>query len=243
MPYLSKNDIEAIAKRVIAAYRRLPELQGRGNDRVSPKLLVDKLLGLSTRYHTLSRSGTILGLTSCGEIGVPIFDNPEHPEHFFLDGNTVLIDKSLIAENANRGRYHFTLAHEACHQIFKMLYPREYINAVAQRKIHYCTQPPITANDYWDEWRTNTLASAILMPADAVQINMLAFGLGEKLRLLNKVFAPDDYKRFCKMADHMGVSKTALSIRLRQLGLLEISHLKNPYELVEVFPDEEDYDV
>lgn len=55
------------------------------------KLLVENLLGLSTKYHTLSRNNTVLGLTSCGEVGVPIYDDPEHPEYFFWDGKTLLI--------------------------------------------------------------------------------------------------------------------------------------------------------
>lgn len=239
MPYLTRSDIEAIAKRVVTAYRKLPSAQGAESNVISPKLLIEDLLGLATRYHTLSRDGVILGLTSCGDVGVPIYDDPQHPEYFFLDGKTLLIDKSLIAKDANKGRYHFTLVHEACHQIYRMLFPQEYMNTVARRKVHYCTQPPVRSNDYWDEWRTNVLTSAILMPIDDVQTNMLTFGLGEKLRMLNKVFAPKDYERFCRMADYMGVSQAALSIRLRQLGLLELNHVKNPYELVDIFPNEE----
>lgn len=239
MPYLSKNDIEAIALRVVTAYRKLPAVQRQPAMMVCPELLVTDLLKLSIEYHILSPSGRILGLTACGEIGVPIYDDPEHIDYFFLDGKTLLIDKSLIAENANKGRYHFTLIHEACHQIYKMLFPKEYLNGLAKRQIHYCTQPPNSGSSYWEEWRTNRLASAVLMPIDMVLGNMEAFGLGNKVRMLNKVYAPDVYMRFKDMADYMGVSKQALAIRLKQLGLLEADYLKKPYELVDVFPEEE----
>ena len=67
---------------------------------------------------------------------------------------------------------------------------------------------------------------------------MQVFGLGDRLRLLNRVFAPNEYDRFCKMADYMGVSKQALAIRLKQLGLLERDYLKDPFALVNIFPDE-----
>ena len=40
------------------------------------------------------------------------------------------------------------------------------------------------------------------------------------------------------MASILGVSKTALSIRMNQLGLIGRNDLFNPYALVDVFPDE-----
>lgn len=233
--YLSRSKIEKIAQRVTSAYRKLPAVKERQTESVSPELLACDLLGLSIEYHVLSPNGNILGLTSCGEVGVPVFDNPGQPEHLFLDGKTLLIDNRLIAEGANKGRFHFTLVHEACHQIYKMLYPKEYASGVAKRQIYYSITPPALAGDYWEEWRANVLTSALLMPADMVHANMIAFGLGEKLRVLNKVFALDEYEHFREMADYMGVSQQALSIRLKQLGLLEKDCLQNPYELVDVF--------
>lgn len=238
MPYLTKSDIEAIGQRVIAAYSRLPTVRAEQANKVHPELLVNDLLGLFTGYHILSRTGQVLGLTSCGEIGVPIYDDPEHPNYFFLDGKTLLIDKSLISEGANTGRYHFTLVHEACHQIYKMLFPKEYTNSVTKRQVHYCMQSPAPNSDYWEEWRTNALASAILMPVDMILHNMDDFGLGRELRMLNRVFAPTGYKQFEQMADYMGVSKQALSIRLEHLGLLKLNYLQDPYALVDIYPEE-----
>ena len=59
------------------------------------------------------------------------------------------------------------------------------------------------------------------MPENMVRSNMLSFGLGEKMPLLNRVYATENYNRFSDMADHMGVSKQALAIRLKGLGLLD----------------------
>lgn len=235
--YLSRNKIEKISQRIIAAYKKLPEVQAQPAEKVYPELLANSLLGLSVEYHMLSPNGTILGLTTCGEVGVPIFDNPEQPEHLFLDGKTLLIDSRLIAKGANKGRFHFTLAHEACHQIYRMLYPKEYESSIARRQVYYSMDSQPGKENDWEEWRANVLASALLMPADMVRANMIAFGLGEKLRMLNKVFAPNDYKHFQEMADYMGVSHQALSIRLKQLGLLEKDYLRDPYELVNIFSE------
>lgn len=202
MPRLSRRSIEAIANRIVTAYKKLPILQGQQPDMVQPELLAHDLLGLTTEYHSLSRNGSILGLTACGEVDVRIYDDPRHPEYFHLDGRTLLIDQELVKEGANKGRFHFTLAHETCHQVFKMLFPGEYATPMRLRKIHYCTEVPMEGGDYWEEWRTNALASAVLMPEDMVRSNMLAFGLNERIPMLNRVYAAEDYGRFSDMANH-----------------------------------------
>lgn len=238
MQRLSRKNIEAIAKRIIAAYMKLPSVQCQQPDKILPELLVNDLLGLTTEFHTLSRDGRILGMTACGEVDVQIYDNSNCPEFFHLDGKTLLIDHELVKEGANRGRYHFTLTHEACHQIFNMLFSREYASPIRLRQVHYCTTAPAENGDYWEEWRTNALASAVLMPEDMVRSNMAAFGLDGKMRMLNRVYAAKEYNRFSDMAEHMGVSKQALAIRLKGLGLLEQEFLKDPHALVNVCPDD-----
>ncbi len=243
MPYLTRNDIEAIARRIITAYRKLPVLQGQTPNRVQPEILVKDLLGLTTGYHVLSRSGRILGLTSCGEVGVPIYDDLAQPEYYFLDGKTLLIEKSLLGEGANPGRYHFTLVHEACHQVYRMLFPKAYENCIAHRQIHYRTNTPAARTGDWEEWRTNALASAVLMPVEMLRQNMAAFGLGERVYMLNRVFAPAVYKQFSEMAGYMGVSRQALAIRLKQLNLLQHDCLRDPYALVNLYPEKEEWDV
>lgn len=236
--YLTRYDIEMIACRVITAYRKLPSLCGQPINKVRPELLIRDLLGLTMDYHFLSPNGDILGLTACNATTVPIYDNLDHSEHYFLDGRTILIDRRLLSDHANIGRRHFTQIHEACHQIYKMLFPEQYMSSVALRQIHYCTRRRSIQD--WEEWRTDTLTSAILMPYDMIRSNMADCGLGNKIHRLNKVFAPNEYNRFCEMASYMGVSKQALSIRLQQLGHLEENYLENPYELVEIYPDAED---
>ena len=78
------------------------------------------------------------------------------------------------------------------------------------------------------------------MPIDMLMENMEVFGIGGGIRMLNKVFAPDDYEKFSKVAELMGVSKRALAIRLKRLGLLAKDYLQNPYALIEVVPDDDE---
>lgn len=51
---------------------------------------------------------------------------------------------------------------------------------------------------------------------------------------------PAEDERLGVMASFMGASKTALSIRMTQLGLLKRNDLSDPYSLVRVDMDEED---
>ena len=73
------------------------------------------------------------------------------------------------------------------------------------------------------------------MQEDLVRQALLLFGLPEEgIQMLSKVYCPAVYERFADMATFLGVSKKALSIRLRQLGLLEKDYLDNPYALTDI---------
>lgn len=241
MKHLSRKDIEAIGTRVVTAYKKLPELQGKQIYRIEPDLLIKNLLGLNIEYHHLSLNGSVLGATSpATDIGIRIFDDPEKEDFFFFDGKTVLVERDLKEDDSQKGRCNFTSVHEASHQIFKMLYPKEYGYKPNGQNLHFymnsseCRKPI----ENWEEWQTNVLTSYVLLPEELVGQAMQLFGLGEKIRMLNKIYSPRVYERFSDMADLLGVSKKALSIRLKQLGWLEQDYLDNPYALTEVVYEE-----
>lgn len=123
--------------------------------------------------------------------------------------------------------------------ILKMLFPHDYGAQASGRSVHCCYRSN-RGNGDWEEWQVETLAAMILLPPECVVRSMERFGLGTQMRLLNRVFAPADYKKFEAMASFMGASKTALSIRMMQLGLLKRNDLSDPYSLVRVDMDEED---
>lgn len=127
----------------------------------------------------------------------------------------------------------------AVQQILKMLFPHDYGAQAKARSVH-CYYRSSRGNTDWEEWQVETLAAMILLPPECVIRCMERFGLGTQMRLLNRVFASADYKKFEAMASFMGASKTALSIRMMQLGLLKRNDLSDPYRLVRVEMDEED---
>ena len=73
----------------------------------------------------------------------------------------------------------------------------------------------------WVEWQADALAAALLMPKDAILDVMFLTGLGEHIGTLSKKYTPNKYESFCRLAEVLGASKSALSFRMEQLGLLD----------------------
>ena len=69
------------------------------------------------------------------------------------------------------------------------------------------------------------LAACLLLPEDAVKDAMFVYGLGDKVKVLSRKYSEYKYQCFCEMADALGVSRSALSFRMEQLGLLERNEL------------------
>lgn len=242
--YLSKEELEAISNRVLRAYKKLPSQVGKPTSAIDPEILAKELLGISIEYHKLSRRGTILGLTVLGDTFIEVYDEDE-PTEVPVDGKTVFIDNSLLAEDANVGRRNFTIAHELSHQILCMLFPKAYSEAVMRRTV-FCYAPGVMTRgnkSNWAEWQSNGLAALLLQPEKLVRDYMALYGLGEKIHLLNRVFSQDEYKAFSLIAENLGVSKTALHIRMKQLGVIENDYFENPYDLVSVYKDEDEADL
>jgi Zn-dependent peptidase ImmA (M78 family) len=222
--YLSRNDIEQIAGRIIDQYKRafIPNRHMCYNVDI---IRLASLLGYEIEYVHITQDGSILGKTSSGQIWTRIYDDKMNELYYLLDGHTILVDKRLLSSPALAGRKNFTIAHELAHQIINHDYPGVYgpINTT------FCdhrrsVKPKCEIND-WHEWQADALAAALLLPLDALKDAMFMFGLGEKMKLLSKKYSDTNYKRFCEMADYLQVSRAALSYRMEQFGLLENNRL------------------
>ena len=236
MPYLSRSRIEEIATRVIDAYKVLPALAGRSVEQIKPMVLARDLLGLTVGHYHLSGDRSVLGLTTYCEIGVEVQDDRRGVFFYDLDGRTILVEQDLLEDEARRGRYNFTLMHEIGHQLLGRIFPEVY--RVPRYRL-LCLRNDEHDWD-WNEWRANALASALLMPEDLVRRAMEQAGLGVHLEMVNRVFRPAEYRKFEEMAALLGVSKKALAIRMRRLGLLNSEYLENPYALVDIVMEDEE---
>ena len=223
-PYLSKADIESLAQKVVSRYKSVMVPDKHLCYTVEPESFAS-VLGISIDYQILSAKGSYLGVTSPSETCITILDDDRNEVMYFLDGNTILVEKRLTGSPRLVGRKNFTIAHEIAHQILYRTYPELY--GVERRLLcdyRRSSQSHRAVTD-WGEWQADTLAAAILLPEDAVRDAMFIFDLGEKMTVLSRKYSPNRYDSFCRMAEFLGVSRSTLSFRMEQLGLLERNNL------------------
>ena len=233
MLWLSRKDIEHISRRLLRDYlRKVPQKI----DHIDPADFAEKMCGLQFTFADISEAHDAIGLTATSGVIITIPQRDGTRLDYELDGKTAFIDQSLVAEN-QIGRLNFTMMHEAAHQLFWMLYPEEYEAQTPRcvfRMTDEHTQYPVLD---WAEWQTNVLTSFLLLPKELVYRHMANVGLKDGISVLNHIYARKDYERFSEAAKRLGVSKTALTIRLSQLGLVGRNDLYDPYALVDIFPE------
>jgi hypothetical protein len=234
--YLSKAELEKIADRVFRAYLDLPEVRSSGRVlRVVPELLLSALLGLSVEYRQLSPDGSVLGMTSYEEVGVELPGT--EGELYFLDGETVLIETFLL-DPSQTGRRNFTLVHEGCHHVLKLLFPRDYGSVPSARRV--LRYRGLSDSSSREEWQVERLTASVLMPRALVEQAMFLSGQEGRIGMLNALWRPREYERFCDMCVLLGVSRQALSIRMKELGLLGESYLGRPNAILDVMMEDDE---
>lgn len=235
-------EIEVIGDRVLNAYYKLPTVNKDQLWRIEPEVLIQEVLNLTLDCCHLSVDGSILGVTSFKPVELNVFGLDDEPQSYYMDGKTILVEKDLYENAAMRGRCNFTMAHEASHQILKMLFPVDYGMKPSRPALHFYrphseTRKPISD---WEEWQANTLAAAILLPVDLVGRALFTFQLPTKIKVLSKRLDEKVFARFEDAANFLGVSKTAFAIRLKQLGILEKDYMDSQYSIIDVFKDEKE---
>ena len=112
--YLSRKDLEQIAQQVIVRYKQTCVPQHNLCYNVDPTELAH-LLGYKVEYSYLTRDGSILGQTATIPLWTTVIDSVLGETYFYLDGQTILIDKRLLCNPVAAGRRNFTIAHELAH--------------------------------------------------------------------------------------------------------------------------------
>lgn len=240
--YLSRADLERIAESVVNRYCGYYGLSSRNAcipHSIDPEKLARDIFGLRISYLPLSAEGSILGMACFGETILQVDNGEGTMQRVQLSGRDIVVDNSLL-ETAQTGRRNFTLAHEIAHHVLVRMYPEEYRSLLNCRThILYRHRDQIKN---WEEWQADSIAAAILMPPLVLKHCMAVFGIGEKLDILSSSCRPTEYGKFCKVAAYMGVSRKALAIRMRQLGLLGRDCLKDPDQPLDIWRDEYDFD-
>jgi len=220
--YLSRKDLEQFAQSVIERYKCACIPQRHLCYNVDPTELAN-LLGYKVEYAYLTQDGSILGQTATIPLWTTIIDATLGETYYYLDGQTILIEKRLLCNPLSIGRRNFTIAHELSHLLLNQRYPS--LRDSLYR--HCCFNRKIVKQEVtdWYEWQADALAAALLLPLDAIESAMFMYGLGNKMKVLSRKYSQNRYESFCCMAQFLGVSKTTLAYRMEQLGLLERNYL------------------
>ena len=175
-------------------------------------------LGLNVKMLPLCSDGSVLGLTVFQRCGftVTLGDGTKLVEIFMP--KDVVIDSALAADGCT-GCRNFTIAHEAAHQILADLFPNDYGKAVKCRgHIAYRER---NGQPSWEEWQANTLAAELLMPTFLVNAEIERAALCLPNGILYKSASDPNYEKILEMAARMGVSWSAIRIRLQQMQVIK----------------------
>lgn len=148
---------------------------------------------------------------------------------FLFPLGTIVVDSRLRRE-CESGKCRFTIAHEVSHHVIGRHDPAaQYQRNVDAERCY--TLEEMSRQFNLEEMQADKLAAAILMPGFIVRAALKDFNNGNKLRVYgDQVLAPQERIAMNKMAAQIGVSYTALIIRMRQFDLLEYRPLEEYIE-------------
>ena len=197
--YLSRADLSHIAGKYIDQYYTRFGISKDDPEPIDPERLASSVLGLNVKMLPLCSDGSILGLTVFQKCGftVTLGDGTKLVEVFMP--KDVVIDSALAANRCTGCR-------------------NDYGKAVKCRgHIAYRER---NGQPSWEEWQANTLAAELLMPTFLVNAEIERAALCLPNGILYKSASDPNYERILEMAARIGVSWSAIRIRLQQMQVI-----------------------
>ena len=182
---------------------------------------IQEYLGMEICYRKLSEHGDILGVSIFSDMTLSFFEGDKFVEEFYA-GGTIIIEEDLLDDN-QYGRRNFTKAHEAAHGILNFENPTE--KAVYYRRNN---------NNSFYEKLIDKAAAKLLLPDELVIKTFYAFMGTEHIHRLNPLCNQQHFKNFKFLARYLGVSRKALSLRLLQLGLVDVADYEIPHNFLNI---------
>ncbi len=135
-------------------------------------------------------------------------------------GRNIVLDERLRAEGRT-GEHNFTLAHECGHELINQQDENYQPGKILKYRIQRTRKVLVTDEDF-GEWQANVVAAYLLMPPDLIEWCMFTFRQSKPLPLFGEAYLyRRDLMTVRNIMDYLGVSKTALLIRLSELGYVE----------------------
>ena len=186
-------------------------------------------LGLTVTYETFAEKDfDKIGFLSDGKTPLLVRRNGRIVSFLFPLG-TIVLDVSLHADKES-GRCRFTIAHEIAHFMIDQHRPAAQYHRTFDAEKKYSVAE---MNELFNivENQADRLAAAILMPRFTVDRALDDFYKGKRIPVYGQnVIAPKEDKAISRMAAQIGVSYSAMLIRLRQFGLLDYHPVDEYFE-------------
>ena len=182
-------------------------------------------MGLTIRYEKFAEEDSDkIGFLSDGSTALRVFRDRRIVPVTFPFG-TIVLDGMLRRENES-GKRRFTIAHEIAHYVLNKHDPiPEFQRSFDSERTYSVEELKQLLN--WGETQADKLGACILMPSFILARALKDFNDGNKIRIFgDNVIAPEERIKLNKMAAQIGVSYTALLIRLRQYSLLDYRPLE-----------------
>ena len=186
-------------------------------------------LGLTVTYETFAEKDfDKIGFLSDGKTPLLVRRGGRVVSFLFPLG-TIVLDVSLHADKES-GRCRFTIAHEIAHFMIDQHRPAAQYHRTFDAEKKYSVAE---MNELFNivENQADRLAAAILMPRFTVDRALDDFYKGKRIPVYGQnVIAPKEDKAISRMAAQIGVSYSAMLIRLRQFGLLDYHPVDEYFE-------------
>jgi hypothetical protein len=236
---LSYNDIERIAEAELKSFTGGLTRSAWAVKPIPIEEFAVNHLGLRLVYTRLSNNGESLGITTYADTDIEL-NRYCRKEKIHVLKDTILLDECLQDsqdwQHTERGRKRFTIAHECAHHIIHRKEP-EHRQTELQQK--YCSRSfsvgEMKSLDDWSEWQANALAAALLMPKKYISLLLR----GRRITYFGKRLNHPDKFIFDDMCYRFGVSKTALTLRLKQLDCIDFLSTLDYYDPSDIVSDKD----
>ena len=233
MEYLSNEKVEEIAAELFRSYKE--KLDANWDVLCVEPLILAEMLGYEVTLLEFGEDSEILGLTVFRDMDVNLTDKFGKSHRLHLNKKSIVINKSL--KESSFGRYKFTIAHELAHHIIDEMCNTCY-SVKYRKQPHFVMNKPQPLPADYDEYAANKLAAAILMPKEVLEM-VYKFCFNNKyIERINTVYDRENYHLFVSIAKLLGVSREALSIRLKDLGMLGEYRYMTISEIIDVYVED-----
>lgn len=204
--YMSRAELEEISEGLITAYAN--KFSNRVIQSIDIEHFITEFLMLRIEYASFAED-------DAGRIG--FLADGATPLLVHQDGKIIVLDKFLLAEK-EQGRRRFTMAHEASHHILSKMYAMP-----SEGRFHaeYDSERSYSKEELAQmfasvEWQADTMGASLLMPRRIIENALAKYNQSNPIKVYgDNTITSKDKAVIRRMAAYIGVSYTALVIRLR----------------------------